>query len=58
MNKQLANGQAEEARTAYVLAVSKGHRASDCIQCRQCEGVCPQHLPITDHLKKAAEMFE
>ena len=58
MNKQLANGQAEEARTAYVLAVSKGHRATDCIQCRQCEGVCPQHLPITDHLKKAAEMFE
>ncbi len=58
MNRQLANGQADEARTAYSQAVSEGHRASDCIKCRQCEGVCPQHLPITEYLEKAAEMFE
>ena len=57
MNKQLGNGQMAAAREAYFRAAPEGHRASDCIECRQCEGACPQHLPITDHLKKAAEMF-
>jgi len=58
MNKQLGNGQIEEARKAYQLAAAKGHMASDCIECRQCEGACPQHLPITKYLKDAAAMLE
>ena len=58
MNKQLGNGQMAEARESYFQAAPEGHRASDCVECRQCEGVCPQHLPITDHLKQAVQMFE
>ena len=58
MNKELVSGQTAEAKQAYEYAVSAGHTAADCIVCRQCENACPQHLPITDNLKKAAEMFE
>ena len=31
-------------------------KARDCIQCGQCEGACPQHLPIISLLEKCREM--
>ena len=39
------------------LVARTGH-ASDCIGCGQCEGVCPQHLPIPDLMQEAVEKFE
>lgn len=33
-------------------------KASDCVGCGRCEKSCPQHLPIREHLKAVAGVFE
>ena len=46
-------------RTFYKGLVGQGHgRAADCVACGQCEGVCPQHLPIIELLKQASGMLD
>ena len=44
--------------TNYELLAGKTAKASACLACGQCEGVCPQHLPIIDFLKDVAEHYE
>lgn len=51
------NGWQSHSEYYYNLAGTYG-KASDCIGCGQCEAICPQHLPIREHLKSVAELFE
>ncbi len=46
------------SKNFYAGVVSRGGRASDCVACGQCEGVCPQHLPIIELLKEASNMLD
>ena len=46
------------AKNVYGGLVQRSGKASDCIGCGQCEGVCPQHLNIIDLLKEAAEILD
>ena len=44
---------------AFYNGITSGRgKASDCIGCGQCEGVCPQHLPIISLLQEAAKLLE
>ena len=58
MNLKMADGKLKDAQEAYAKAAPEGRRASDCIECGQCENACPQGIPVIKELKRAAEMFE
>ncbi len=45
----------DRSRTFYNRLISCSGKASECIACGQCEKVCPQHLPIPELMKEAAE---
>lgn len=57
-NKQLAQNDPDKAKEAYARAIDGRGKASDCIGCGQCEGACPQHLPVIEWLRKCAEILE
>lgn len=40
----------------YAIATQSRGTASQCIQCGQCEGACPQHLPIIHLLETCVDM--
>ena len=42
----------------YNIVTQDRGRASDCVQCGQCEEACPQHLPIITLLEQCREMEE
>lgn len=46
------------AKNFYNSHIASAARASDCIGCGQCEGVCPQHLPIIELLKDASAQLD
>ena len=45
------------SKNFYSGLIQRSGKASDCIGCGQCEGVCPQHLPIIELLKEASEIL-
>ena len=57
MNTYKVYGQLAVAKREYNF-VRGSSAASDCIGCGQCEGACPQHLPIIDLLAEVAEVLE
>lgn len=46
------------SKAAYEKLAANGGRASDCVACRQCEGACPQHLPIVNWLSRVKSTYE
>lgn len=52
------NGLNDRARGFYANFAGAKARAQDCLECGQCEAVCPQHLNIIELLKEAAEKLD
>ena len=51
--------QAFYVQDLYYMRRSEGHgKASDCIECGECERYCPQHIAIRQFLKDVAGNFE
>ena len=56
--KQSLNRGFSIQRAYYETYAGTRGKASECIACRKCEKICPQHLPITDYLRQVAAAFE
>lgn len=48
----------DKVRGDFDMWIAPDRAPSVCTTCRACEGHCPQHLPISDIMKKAAAIFE
>ena len=60
-NRQLLNGipdHDEKLVERYNRMTSDSAKASDCLQCGQCEGACPQGINIIERLQDIAASFE
>ena len=54
-NRKKGSPEFRTKREYTIVTQGKG-KASDCLQCGQCEEACPQHLPIISLLEKCREM--
>jgi hypothetical protein len=45
-------------RIFYSMLIGPDHKASNCVECGECEEACPQHIPIREALNEAAELLE
>ncbi|MBQ4251634.1 MAG: 4Fe-4S dicluster domain-containing protein, partial [Erysipelotrichaceae bacterium] len=57
VNRRIVYNDARSVVRYGRVTEGKG-KASDCIQCGQCEAACPQQINIIERLQQAVELFE
>jgi predicted aldo/keto reductase-like oxidoreductase len=58
LNQYLVFGDLETPKRLYDFYTRNGNAAGTCVECGQCESVCPQHIGIMRELKRTAAVFE
>jgi predicted aldo/keto reductase-like oxidoreductase len=56
-NKDIREGRGSAAEE-YAAEKAKGGAIADCMDCGQCENMCPQHLEIRELFKTVKARFE
>ena len=57
-NQWFLYAQSPKTIEDYKDWATEGPTASACTKCKACEELCPQHLPISEIMEKAAAIFE
>ena len=57
-NRQTVYPGWDKGKNDYLIATAGRGKASQCVACGQCEGACPQQLPIIELLKNSAAVLE
>ena len=58
LNNTRLYGENPNAKNFYNRFTTEGGKASACLECGQCDGVCPQHLKVAEIIKEIAEVFD
>lgn len=58
LNDYLVYGNIKRAKSSYAWETHGSGKASSCIECGQCESVCPQSIEIIKELAKVVEIIE
>ncbi len=56
-NRRTVYGCTDQTSKRYAEIVNEAASPDSCIECGQCEGVCPQHIGIIELLKKISRTF-
>lgn len=54
-NNYYVYGAKEQSKTSYLKLIKENKDVSKCIECGECEQLCPQHLEIISFLKDAKQ---
>ncbi len=51
-------GDLKRTQFLYTIRIQEGEKASQCLECKECEEKCPQGIPISEWIQKANELLD